>query len=242
MPLEQIKKEIEAKAEDELSQMRKAAYTEAIKVVHDAEAMAKQMAESSVKETDSYISGKRTGMEASAEMEARKIWLEALDEALGMELKRIRKELIARLRQKSYEAIFARASKVAPVLGDHFTVSVNKTDAKLAAATFKHAHVEHSDIEGLMLYSSDGKIIVDMRLETLADSALEGATGTILEALSRERGGAAFGSRSTASSSSVQKKGKRGRKRRASRKSNAKTKHGAIKNKRKARRLGTRAR
>jgi vacuolar-type H+-ATPase subunit E/Vma4 len=202
MPLEQIKKEIEAKEADDLSQMRKAAYAEAIKVVSEAEARAKQIADSSAAETESYISGKRRGMEASAEMEARKIGLEALDEALDAELKRIRKALIARLGQKSAPAIFARASKTADVLGDGFTVSINKKDARLAADVFKGAKVEYADIEGLLLYSSDKKIAIDMRLETLADSALEDAKGAILTALSGEKGSGSGSGRSGGTSGS----------------------------------------
>ncbi|MEM3279986.1 MAG: hypothetical protein QXR29_01825 [Candidatus Micrarchaeaceae archaeon] len=182
MALEAIEKEIERKAAESAASIRREAEAEAEHIVEEAKAKAKQLLEEAKKSAESDAANIKASGAADAEYEAASIIAEARSKAAEKEtaiVKRlIERELeshIAELLGAAMKA-FANAAKL-----DGAKIEINKKYADAAKAY--GIDVVASDVDGFIIKSDDGKVVLDGKLHDMVERYSSSVIRAVSEAL-----------------------------------------------------------
>jgi vacuolar-type H+-ATPase subunit E/Vma4 len=188
MPLDEIKRGIEASARSEAESIRDSAVSESKKILDDASASAKGIEDACEKEAASEIARLRREQAAELERAARVSMLEAIDTSIRREYKGMQGKLADSLRKSEhYGRLFKEALKkaqdVAPA--SDLVVQVNKKDEHFVKGT--GAQIEHANISGLVIYTKDRSVKIDATLGRLIDSSVEDAMTIIMSEIRKGR-------------------------------------------------------
>jgi vacuolar-type H+-ATPase subunit E/Vma4 len=188
MPLDELKKSIDAGAKGEAESIKNAATAEVKKILDDASETAKGIAKSYESETAGEIVKMRQEMSAEIERAVQVVMLEATDELIKRESRSIRSELENRLKRSAHYGVLfkkalARAQEFAPL--KDLIVQVSKNDEHFVKGS--GVQIEHADINGLTLRSRDGSMRVDATLDKLIDSYTEDVTKSVMAEIRRGR-------------------------------------------------------
>ena len=188
MPLDEIKRNIEANARSEAESIRSSAMSESRKILDDAAESAKKLEKEYESETAKETERMRQMKVAEAEREARIRMLEATDAAVRRESKDIRSELSERLRKSDrYGMLFKEAMKkaqeVAPA--SELVVQMNKNDEHFIKGSGMQVQIEYANILGLIIRSKDGSMKINATLDRLVDSSMEDVMKVIMSEIKK---------------------------------------------------------
>jgi vacuolar-type H+-ATPase subunit E/Vma4 len=188
MPLDEIKRGIEASARSEAKSMRDSAMSESRKILDEASERAKGIEGACEKEAASEIARMRREQAAEMERAARVSMLEAIDTSIRREYRGMQGKLASRLRKSEhygrlFKEALKRAQDVAPA--SELVVQVNKKDERFVKNT--GAQIEHANISGLVIYTKDRSVKIDATLNRLIDSSVEDAMTIIMSEIKKGR-------------------------------------------------------
>jgi vacuolar-type H+-ATPase subunit E/Vma4 len=177
MPLKEIIDEIKTKSARDIASIHEQAEAEVKRILDESKAQLKAISESESKATESALISMRQGLEASAEIEAHKLLLEARESAVEEETKRIRSMLIKELSSGNGLRMLVKAAakelKRFSARGlDAVVVAGPKTYAQ-AKSEFGDSNLSKGVSEGIIIRSKDQKVSVDLTIEGIADSMSE---------------------------------------------------------------------
>ncbi len=181
MGLEAVREEITGNVKKQEESLLAEAREQAAKIMSEAEKKAGEFREKSESETKKIIEIAKRQDAASADLEAKKLALEAKKIAVNRVFEEARQRL-KKLDLKKKEFIFKRLIEKASKETDVGTIYCNKSDANL----FKGYKAENADIVGgLIAENKEGTIRVDysfdMMLESIRESQLQEISKILLE-------------------------------------------------------------
>lgn len=172
MGIEKLKSSLLSEATNEAEKIVQTAEAHVKSMLEEERAKRKQMEEEAEKEIDKLLEDQKNERIAWARLEAKRINAEAREDAIGNVLEDIFEELKSARKSPEYQRFLKKAvSDAVDELGRGSKVHMLKGEKKLAPK-LSGATVSE-DMEGLggaIVESADGKIWIDLRLETLFES------------------------------------------------------------------------
>ncbi|MGC8567786.1 MAG: V-type ATP synthase subunit E [Candidatus Micrarchaeia archaeon] len=176
MSIESVNTEIRRKAEEESEKIIKNANEKAKEIVKEAEAAAKEITEKRINEAKAAASQNENAIIASAEIEARRLFLEAREALIEKELEGMLPSIYKSVKESgSYEKIIREALEQAKAIGiEKPVLYVNKKDIALAKEITKSkAEAKECNIEGGAIVSNtDESIKVIASIESIVSKQI----------------------------------------------------------------------
>ncbi len=172
MPLEEIRKDIEATAHADAERMKKEADSDAKMRIRNAEEKAGATAAEAEAWTKSETERLRKEHEASLEIETHNMMLEAMDEVVRHHVKSVKKQIAKRVEEEHMREILKAAlAKFAESVPIHeVTLTTGRANAKLIDSIKPKCEVRYGNVDGTTLRSKDGRIALELNAETMVDS------------------------------------------------------------------------
>jgi vacuolar-type H+-ATPase subunit E/Vma4 len=185
MGIEKLKNSLLSEAKEEAQQIVQTAQSHVSGMLQEEKAREKKLRESAEKEVKRTLAEQRNERIAWARLEAKRIGAEAREDAINNVLEEFFNELAKARKSPEYKKFMKNSIPTAAAeLDGKVTVHVVKGD-KALVPKLKNAKIAEdlSGLGGALVESADGRIRVDLRLETLVDTGRDEIRKQIAAAL-----------------------------------------------------------
>lgn len=191
MGIERLTSSLLMEANKESAEIVKAAETHVQKMVSEEQSKNEDLAKKAGAEVEQLLAGMRNERIAWARLEAKRILAEAKEDAIANSLEGFFASIEKSRSSAEYKEFMAAAAKsAANELGSGATIRVRTGEAKLVPK-LKGMKVEEGldALGGVLAESRDGKVMVNLTIETVFESKRDDLRRRVSEHLFKETGG-----------------------------------------------------
>ena len=174
MPLENVKRKIIEEAEEAAAKIREEGTSEAHRILSEAEEKAKEIEYLAQEEANAEARRIAKEHESAMEIETKTI----LAEARGLQLDRATEEVVTRIKKILEEKYLKKMleegiKKFSEVHSGDPVLVTSKKNQDVAGALKKPLDINYQDVEGFVIKSKDGSIVINVSAETIVRDSID---------------------------------------------------------------------